>query len=189
MSVLLNHPEVLRKAKLEIDSKVGHDRLIEEQDLRNLPYLQSIILETLRMFVPGPLGLPHEAATDCKIRGYDVPQGTILVVNAWAIHRDPEVWDEPNTFRPERFQGKEFETHRMMPFGLGRRACPGMGLGQRMVGLALGSLIQCFDWERVGSEKVDLTEGPGLTLPKLKPLEVMIKPRESMLKVLLQEEF
>ncbi|GER30928.1 cytochrome P450 [Striga asiatica] len=188
MALLLNHPQVLQKAQSELDSRVGPHRLLEEKDLPNLPYLHKIIHETFRMFPAGPLGVPREASADCKIGGYDVPRGTILLVNAWAIQRDPGVWAEPMRFRPERFAGTEVETQKLMPFGMGRRACPGAGLGWRMVGLGLGSLIQCFDWERVGAEEVDLAEGIGLTMPKLEPLEAVCIPREIMLKVLGENE-
>lgn len=184
MSLLLNHPDVLQKAKLELDSQVGHHRLLEEQDLPNLHYLQNIISETFRLFPAGPLGVPRESSADCRVGGYDIPRRTILLVNAWAIHRDPDVWDEPTRFKPERFEGREVETQKLMPFGMGRRACPGAGLGQRMVGLGLGSFIQCFEWERVGLGEIDFAEGVGLTMPKLKPLEAMCKPREIMLKAL-----
>ncbi|KAL0332292.1 UNVERIFIED_CONTAM: cytochrome [Sesamum calycinum] len=146
MSLLLNNPDVLQKAKLEIDSQVGHQRLVEEQDLPNLPFLHSIIFETFRLFPAGPLVVPRESSADCKVGGYDIPRGTMLLVNAWAIHRDPKVWPDPMSFKPERIDRREVETHRLMPFGLGRRACPGAGLGQRMVGLALASFIQCFEW-------------------------------------------
>lgn len=185
MSLLLNHQDVLQKAKLELDSQVGRHRLIEEQDLPNLHYLHSIILETFRMFPAGPLVVPRESSADCKIGGYDIPGGTIVLFNAWTIHRDPKVWDDPTRFKPERFEGrKEVEMQKLMPFGVGRRACPGSGLGHRMVGLALGALIQCFDWERVSSEEVDLSEGAGLTMPKLNPLEAIYTPRQHMVKVL-----
>ncbi|GFQ07476.1 cytochrome p450 81f1 [Phtheirospermum japonicum] len=184
MSLLLNHPQVLEKAKLELDSQVGGRRFLEEQDLPNLHHLRNIISETFRMFPAGPLGVPRESSADCKVGGYDVPRGTILLVNAWAIHRDPRVWDEPTSFKPERFEGREVETQMLMPFGMGRRACPGSALGQRMVGLGLGSLIQCFDWKRVSLDEIDLAEGVGLTMPKLKPLEAMCRPRDIMLKVL-----
>ncbi|XP_022895387.1 cytochrome P450 81E8-like [Olea europaea var. sylvestris] len=183
MSLLLNHPNVLQKASDELNTHISLNGLISEQDLSNLPYLKNIILETFRMFPAGPLLLPHESSADCKVQGYDVPRGTILLVNSWAIHRDPKVWDDPTSFRPERFEGKEVETHKLMPFGMGRRACPGSGLGQRMVGLALGSLIQCFEWKKVSGEKVDLSEGIGLTMPKKQPLEVMCKPRAIVHKV------
>ncbi|KAK6125302.1 hypothetical protein DH2020_040964 [Rehmannia glutinosa] len=184
MSVLLNHPQLLQNAKLELDLQVGHQRLLREQDLANLNYLRYIILETFRMFPAGPLVVPRESSADCNVGGYHVPHGTMLLVNAWAIHRDPKVWDEPTRFKPERFEGREVEPQTLLTFGMGRKACPGAGLGHRLVGLALGSLIQCFDWERVGLEEIDLTEGVGLTMPKLKPLEAMCRPREIMFNVL-----
>ncbi|KAI3451972.1 hypothetical protein Pfo_008637 [Paulownia fortunei] len=183
ISLLLNHPHVLEKAREELETKVGLHILISEEDLSNLPYLHNIILETFRLFPAGPLLVPHESSEDCRVGGYDIPRGTILFVNAWAIHRDPEVWDEPMSFKPERFAGKEVEVHKLMPFGMGRRACPGAGLAHRVVGLALGSMIQCFEWEMVSLEDIDLAEGIRLTMPKSKPLEVMCKPREIMYKV------
>ncbi|KAK6125303.1 hypothetical protein DH2020_040951 [Rehmannia glutinosa] len=184
MSVLLNHPQILQKAKVELDSQVGDHRMLEERDLPNLRYLRNIILEASRIYPAGGLTLPREASTDCKVGGFDIPRGTMLVVNAWAIQRDPEVWDEPMRFKPERFEGRDVEPQTLMTFGMGRRACPGAGMAQRVVGLVLGSLIHCFDWGRVNLEEIDLAEGVGLTNPKLKPLEAMCKPREIMLKVL-----
>ncbi|XP_058186615.1 cytochrome P450 81Q32-like [Rhododendron vialii] len=184
MSFLVNHPQVLQKARAEVDAHVGLDRLIDEHDLQKLPYLQAIISETMRLCPPAPLLVPHMSSDDCTIGGYNIPRDTILMVNAWAIHRDSKVWDDPTSFKPERFEGREVEAHKLMPFGFGRRACPGAGLAQRVVGLALGSLIQCFQWERVGEDPVDLTEGSGLTMPKVEPLETMCKARDIMKKVL-----
>ncbi|KAL8044562.1 hypothetical protein ABFX02_08G053300 [Erythranthe guttata] len=179
MSALLNHPEKMERARAEVDTVVGKDRLINESDIQNLPYLQSIISETLRLFPAAPLLVPHEASADCKVSGYDIPRGTILLVNAWAIHRDPTVWDDATSFKPERFEGGgEAGTPKLMPFGMGRRSCPGMGLANRVMGLGLGSLIQCFEWERVDGALVDLTEGRGLSMPKLTPLEAMCKARD-----------
>ncbi|XP_073121567.1 cytochrome P450 81Q32-like [Henckelia pumila] len=187
MALLVNHPHVLEKARKELDSHVGLHRLINEEDLSNLPYLRNIISETFRLFPVAPLLLPHQPSKDCVVGGYDIPRGTMLFVNAWAIHRDSNVWDEPNVFDPDRFEGKsQVETHKLMPFGMGRRACPGSGLGQRIVGLALGSLIQCFDWERTTVEEVEMDEGIGLTMPKLVPLEVMCRSREAMYEVIQQ---
>ncbi|KAL3526829.1 hypothetical protein ACH5RR_011485 [Cinchona calisaya] len=183
LSLLLNHPEVLEKAKVEIEAQVGSDRLIDEHDLSNLPYLHNIILETLRLFPAAPMLVPHESSADCKIGGYNIPRGTILLVNAWAIHRDPNVWNDPTSFKPERFEGIEVEPSKLMPFGMGRRSCPGSGLAQRVVGLTLGSLIQSFDWKRISEEKIDLAEGKGLTMPKVKPLEAMCKARNIIDKV------
>ncbi|CAK9154814.1 unnamed protein product [Ilex paraguariensis] len=186
MSLLLNHPDVLKKARFELDNYASQDRLIDEPDLSKLPYLQSIVNETLRMFPPVPLLSPHESSADSTIGGYFIPRNTMLLVNAWAIHKDPQVWGDPQNFRPERFEDEdgEGEAHMLIPFGLGRRSCPGAGLANRVVGLALGALIQCFEWERVSEELEDMSEGTGLIMPKAKPLETMCRARERMISVL-----
>ncbi|RVW57449.1 cytochrome P450 81Q32 [Vitis vinifera] len=178
MTLLLNHPDVLEKAKAELDMHVGKDRLIEESDLPKLRYLRSIISETLRVFPVAPLLLPHMSSDDCQIGGFDIPRGTLLLVNVWALHRDPQVWEDPTSFKPERFENGERENYKLVPFGIGRRACPGAGLAQRVVGLALGSLIQCYDWKKISNTAIDTIEGKGLTMPKLQPLEAMCKARE-----------
>ncbi|KAK3412021.1 hypothetical protein EUGRSUZ_I00773 [Eucalyptus grandis] len=185
MTNLLNNPEKLEKARNEIDSVIGHDRLVEESDVSNLPYLQCIILETLRLNTTVPLLVPHASSADCTIGGYFVPRDTIVLVNAWAIHRDREVWEDPLSFKPERFEGNGGEKQRklMLPFGLGRRACPGAPLAQRVMGWTLSLLIQGFDWKRVSEEKIDMTEGPGTTMPKVVPLELMCKVRPRMEKL------
>ncbi|XP_059428369.1 cytochrome P450 81Q32-like [Corylus avellana] len=175
MSNLLNHPDVLKKARAELDSQIGEENLMDEPDVPKLRYLQSIISETLRLYPAAPLLVPHMSSDDCTIRGYDVPRNTILLVNAWAMHRDPKVWDNATNFKPERFKCDEADPHKLMPFGLGRRVCPGAGLAQRTVGLALGSLIQCFEWERVGEEEIDMAEGTGITMPKAVALEALCK--------------
>lgn len=180
MSALLNHPEVLKKARDEIGTNIGKDRLVEESDISKLPYLQHIISETFRLHPAFPLLSPHFSSKDCTIGGYNVPQGTILLVNAWAIHRDPQLWSDPEQFKPERFE-KEGEAEKVIPFGLGRRACPGAGLGQRTVSLTLGLLIQCFEWKRMSEQEIDMTEGKGVTMPKLIPLEAMCKARPNII--------
>ncbi|CBI19439.3 unnamed protein product, partial [Vitis vinifera] len=167
LSLLLNNPKVLKKAHQEIDDRLGHDRLIEELDLAQLPYLRSIIKETLRMYPAGPLLVPHESSKECSVGGFRIPQGTMLLVNLWAIQRDRD--------------GFKF-----VPFGSGRRGCPGEALAIRIVGLALGSLIQCFDWERVDEQMVDMTEGGGLTLPKAQPLLAKCRPRPTMVNLFSQ---
>ncbi|KAF4396578.1 hypothetical protein G4B88_028892 [Cannabis sativa] len=153
MANLLNYPHVLKKVKDEIDSQIG------------------------------PLLVPHYSSNDCTISRYDVPHGTILLVNAWATHRDPKLWKDADSFIPERFENinsENNEGYKLMPFGLGRRACPGKSLAQRMMGLTLGSLIQCFDWKRIDDNEIDMVEGKGLTMPKAVPLEAMCKPRPIM---------
>jgi len=180
MSLLLNHPEALNKAQAEIDAAVGTSRLVTADDLSRLPYLQCIIHETLRLYPAAPLLAPHESSADCKVAGYDVPRGTMLLVNAYAIHRDPAAWEDPAEFRPERFEDGKAEGRLLMPFGMGRRKCPGETLALRTVGLVLGTLIQCFDWDRVDGAVVDMTESSGLTIPMAVPLEAMCRPRAAM---------
>ncbi|XAR61935.1 hypothetical protein NMG60_11016490 [Bertholletia excelsa] len=190
MSLLLNNPEALSKARSEIDNNTEKGRLLEDSDLPKLPYLRFVINETLRLFPVAPLLLPHFSSEDCTVEGFDIPRGTMLFVNAWAIHRDPKLWDEPTLFRPERFEGVELggkEGFKFLPFGMGRRACPGAGLAMRTVGLALGVLIQCFEWERMGPELVDLEESSGgLLMNKARPLEAICRPRSSMISLLSQ---
>ncbi|CAA7051930.1 unnamed protein product [Microthlaspi erraticum] len=184
MSNLLNHPEVLKKAKTEIEDQIGLDRLIEEQDTVKLPYLQNIVSETLRLCPVAPMLLPHLASEDCTVAGYDVPRGTVILVNAWAIHRDPNLWEESEKFKPERFE-KQGEDEKLMSFGMGRRSCPGSGLAQRLVTLALGSLVQCFEWERVGEEYVDMRESKkGFIMRNATPLQAMCRARPIVHKIL-----
>ncbi|BAU00255.1 hypothetical protein LR48_Vigan06g029300 [Vigna angularis] len=183
MSNLLNKPEILEKLRIEIDTEVGEERFIEEADVTKLPYLQNVISETLRLHPPLPMFLPHLSSEDCNVGGYDVPRNTMLMVNAWAIHRDPKLWADPTSFKPERFQNDPVAAHKLMPFGLGRRACPGVGMAQRTMGLTLGLLIQCFEWKRVGEEEIDLTEGRGTIVAKAIPLEARCKARPIVSKI------
>ena len=183
MSLLLNHPNLLEKATAEIDERVGQERMIDETDLTNLPYLQNIINETLRLYPPGPLLLPHMSSEDCEIGGYHIPKQTMVMVNAWAIQRDPKIWNDPTSFQPERFEEGKAESYKLLPFGVGRRACPGASMANRLIGMSLGSLIQCYRWERVGGDEVDMTEAEGLTMPKMMPLEAICKPRDLFKKV------
>ncbi|KAI7732041.1 hypothetical protein M8C21_008245, partial [Ambrosia artemisiifolia] len=178
LSLLLNHPQVLRKAQNEMDRKIGKERLVDESDMVNLPYLRGIINETLRLYPTVPLLVPHESSQDCIIEGYNVPCGTMLLVNQWAIHHDPKLWTDPERFNPDRFEGLEGtrDGFKLMPFGSGRRGCLGEGLAVRMIGLTLGLLIQCFDWEQSSDKMVDMKEGLGVTMPKAEPLVALCKP-------------
>ncbi|CAH9125297.1 unnamed protein product [Cuscuta epithymum] len=183
LSLLLNHQQVLKKAQKEIDDHVGHARLIEESDMAKLPYLNCIMKESMRMYPPAPLAIPHESSEECTIAGYCIPKGTMLLLNLYFIQRDPKYWDEPERFKPERFEGLEGVTgakdhgYKWMPFGSGRRRCPGETLAWRVIGFSLASVIQCFDWERFEGELVDMSEGIGLTLPKALPLIAKCKAR------------
>lgn len=183
LSNLLNHPDVLKKAREELDSThIGQDRLLNESDLPNLPYLKNIILETLRLYPPAPLLIPHVSSDDITIGGFNIPRGTIVMVNSWAMQRDPRLWNDATCFKPERFD-KEGEEKKLLAFGLGRRACPGEGLAMHSVAFTLGSLIQCFDWKRVTEEEIDMREKNWFTLSRMVPLKAVCKPRPLVNKV------
>ncbi|CAI0431689.1 unnamed protein product [Linum tenue] len=185
---LIRHPNILAQLQTELDSVVGPDRLVSEQDIPNLPYLQAVIKETFRLHPSTPLSLPRLAAQSCEINGYHIPKGATLLVNVWAIARDPEVWSDPLRFDPGRFlpggdkpgvdvKGSDFE---LIPFGAGRRICAGMSLGLRMVQLMTAVLVHAFDWELadgVVPEKLNMDEAYGLTLQRAVPLSVHPKPR------------
>eukprot|EP00262_Sarcandra_glabra_P008222 TRINITY_DN21552_c0_g1_i1.p1 TRINITY_DN21552_c0_g1~~TRINITY_DN21552_c0_g1_i1.p1 ORF type:complete len:515 (+),score=34.18 TRINITY_DN21552_c0_g1_i1:98-1642(+) len=182
-SLLLSNTSVLKKAQAELDAQVGRDRRVEKSDIGKLVYLHAIVKETLRLYPAGPLLLPHEATEDCEVGGYTVKAGTALLVNAWKIHRDPNVYSDPNAFRPERFLeqnidldvwGKQFE---LIPFGSGRRSCVGASMAMQVMLLSLAHLLHSFDWAAPPDAPVDLTEGLSLNLPKLNPLNALVTPR------------
>jgi cytochrome P450 len=187
MALLLNNPDVMEKATEELDDVVGNSRLLEERDLACLPYLRCIITETLRMYPITPHLTPHQASCDCIVAGgkYVIPRGAMVMFDVYSMQRDPAVWGDPNRFRPERFSvGKDIaganEKQLMIPFGMGRRKCPGEGLAWKTVGVVLGVMIQCFRWERAQKEKVDMSEGSGFTMPMAVPLVAVCRPREEM---------
>lgn len=183
LSLLLNHPNVLKKAQEELDFHIGKERKVNLSEVKNLLYLQAVIKETLRLYPAAPLTFQHESMADCVVGGYHVPPGTHLVVNLWKIHRDPRVWSDPHEFRPERFltthkdvdpRGQHFE---FIPFGSGRRMCPGISFALQSVQLILASLLQSFEISTQFDEAVDMTEDFGLTSIKATPLEVLLTPR------------
>lgn len=185
ISLLLNNPNVLKKAREELDLHVGSQRQVKDSDIKNLVYLQAIIKETLRLYPAGPLLGPREALEDCTVAGYNVPAGTRLIVNIWKLQRDPSVWPNPSAFQPERFlsshahvdvRGQQFE---LMPFGSGRRSCPGVSFALQLLHLTFARLLHAFDLATPLGEPVDMSESPGLTIPKATPLEVLLSPRLS----------
>ncbi|PIA48146.1 hypothetical protein AQUCO_01400612v1 [Aquilegia coerulea] len=183
LSLLLNNRHTLKKVQDEIDDHVGKDRCTEESDVHKLVYLQAIIKESFRLYPPVPLSVPHEAIEDCTVSGYYIPAGTRLIANVSKIHRDPRVWPNPSEFQPERFlasqadvdvRGQHFE---LIPFGSGRRSCPGTSFALQTVHLALARLLQGFEFQTPQEAPVDMTENPGITNLKTTPLDVLITPR------------
>ncbi|XP_009362819.2 geraniol 8-hydroxylase-like [Pyrus x bretschneideri] len=183
MAELLHNPEVLSKAQLELEQVIGKGNPIEESDIARLPYLQSIVKETFRLHPAVPLLLPRKAGADVEIEGYTVTKGAQVLVNTWAIGRDTNLWDEPNSFKPERFWGSEVDVRgrnfELIPFGGGRRICPGLPLAMRMLHLMLGSLIHLFDWklpDGVTPKNMNMDDKVGLTLEMSQPLRAIPIP-------------
>ncbi|XP_057732779.1 geraniol 8-hydroxylase-like [Arachis stenosperma] len=181
MSELVRNPQVMEKAKEELGEIVGNNGSVpvEESDISKLPYLQAVIKETLRLHPPVPFLLPRKAEIDVDIGGYTIPKDAQVMVNVWNIGRDPSLWDNPTLFSPERFIGSDIDVKgtnfELVPFGAGRRICPGLQLANRMLYLMLGSLINSFDWKLqhgMRLEDIDMTEKFGITLQKAQPLKV-----------------
>ncbi|KAK7405765.1 hypothetical protein VNO78_07374 [Psophocarpus tetragonolobus] len=164
----------------ELWEVVGKGNPVEETDIARLPYLNAVIKETFRVHPPVPLLLPRKAETDVEIGGYTIPKDAQVLVHAWVIGRDPEKWDSPNVFLPERFldteidiKGHHFE---LIPFGSGRRICPGLPLAIRMLPLMLGSLVNCFHWkleEGIKLDDLDKEDEYGITLEKSQPVRIV----------------
>ncbi|KAM0935063.1 putative geraniol 8-hydroxylase [Dioscorea sansibarensis] len=180
MAELLRHPEVMAKVRAEILEVIGSEKEMEESDIGKLRYLQAVVKETLRMHPPAPFHLPRMAESDVELGEYTVPKGAHILVNLWAIGRDDRVWPEAQVFKPERFldneidfRGRDFE---FTPFGAGRRMCPGIPLGYRMVHLMLASLLQRFEWrlpDGMESETLDMSEAFGILLCMASHLQVI----------------
>lgn len=184
MSELLRNPQTMEKAKAEISKVVGSEKKFEESDIDNLPYLQAVVKETFRLHPPVPFLIPRKAAQDTKFMGYDIPKGTQVFVNIWAIGRDPDCWEDPLVFKPERFLGSKIDVKgqhfELIPFGAGRRICVGLPLGHRMTHFVLGSLLHEFEWEveqSVDPKVMDMRDRVGTTLRKLQPLKAIPRKR------------
>ncbi|KAB1221264.1 Cytochrome P450 76A2 [Morella rubra] len=184
MAELLHNPETLKKVQAELRSVISPNKKLEEKDFENLPYLIAVVKETLRLHPPLPVLVPHVSMDSCNMRGYYIPKDTQVIVNVWAIGRDPNTWDEPSVFKPERFlqpnmadfKGQHFE---FLPFGSGRRMCPAMPLASRVLPLALGSLLHSFDWilaDGLKPEEMDMTERMGIALRKAVSLKAIPIP-------------
>eukprot|EP01018_Ginkgo_biloba_P040222 Gb_16073 [translate_table: standard] len=184
MSEVLKNPSLTKKLQEELERVVGHDRKLEECDLPRLQYLEAVVKETMRLHPPVPLLLPHESSESCTVSGYELPRKTRVLINAWAIARDPKLWDDAEIFKPDRFVGSSIDVRgqdlELIPFGSGRRGCPGMQLGITVVQLALAQLLHCFDWklpDGMDGQDLDMTEEFGLTTPRASDLIAVPTPR------------
>ncbi|MFS7910915.1 putative cytochrome P450 [Helianthus anomalus] len=183
ISELIRHPRVMKKLQKEV-KEIAHGKpIITEDDLAKMKYLQAVLKEALRLHTPLPLLISRESTQDVKLMGYDISAGTQVIVNAWAIGRDPTRWVEPERFHPERFlnnpidyKGLNFE---FIPFGAGRRGCPAIQFAIVVNELALANLVYKYDFalpEEVNGEELDMTEITGLTLHRKSPLLVVATP-------------
>lgn len=168
LSEVIKHPEVMKKVQQELADVVGMDKMVEESHLPKLKYLDYIIRESMRLHPVVPL-LIRESMEDCEVDGYHIPNKTRVLLNVWAIGRDPDAWSDPEMFSPERFvesnvdvRGRDFQ---LIPFGTGRRGCPGLQLGLTIVQLLVAQLVHCFNWELPNGmlpEHLDMVESFGM---------------------------
>ena len=179
MTELLRNPTIMTNLQTEVRGIVKDGHIITDEDLGKMQYLKAVIRETLRLHTPIPL-LGRVSREDITVMGYEIPANTLVITNIWAIGRDPASWDEPEMFRPERFlnsmldfKGLDFK---YIPFGYGRRGCPGTALGIASVELVLANLVHKFDWKLpMGAkcEDLDVMEEAGVTVHRKHPLMVV----------------
>ena len=170
---LIHNPVAQQRLHQELDQVIGSDRLPELEDKKNLPYLEATITETLRLSSIGPLSVPHKSTVDTTLQGYSIPKGTTVLTNLWSLHHDPEIWDDPDAFRPERFLDEEGnfvppKADRFLPFSAGRRVCLGESLARIELFLVLARLLHSFKFENPTS----------CDLPSLEPVTgLVLMPR------------
>ncbi|XP_059643363.1 cytochrome P450 71A1-like [Cornus florida] len=180
MAELVKQPTLLKKAQEEIRRVVGKKCKVGEEDINQMDYLKCVIKESLRLHAPAPFLNPRESSTSVKLAGYDIPPKTRVFINAWAIQRDPKLWDKPEEFVPERFVNNpiDFKGHdfQFIPFGAGKRGCPGTLFGVTEVEYVLANLLYWFNWELpsgASKEDLDMSEAYGLVVHKKTPLQLV----------------
>ncbi|XP_060180430.1 5-OH-xanthotoxin synthase-like [Lycium barbarum] len=182
MTALMKNPKVMKKVQEEIRTSIGNKGIVNEDDIQNMSYLKAVIKETFRLYPPVPLLVPRVSMDKSTLEGYEIQPGTIIHVNSWAIARDPEIWENPEEFIPERFLNNDIDfkgqDYELIPFGAGRRGCPGITLGVASTELALSNLLYAFDWELpcgMKKEDIDTNVRPGITMHKKNELFLIPK--------------
>ncbi|XVE94598.1 hypothetical protein REPUB_Repub02eG0022300 [Reevesia pubescens] len=185
MTFLMKNPRCMKKIQEEVRNLTGKKGFVNEDDLHGLTYLKAVIKETLRLQPIAPLLVPRETLRKCNIEGYEIPAKTLVYVSAWAVGRDPEAWENPEEFCPERFIGSSIDykglDFELIPFGAGRRGCPGIHMGVATLELALVNLLHKFDWEMpigMNHEDLDFDVIPGVTTHKKNALRLMARIRK-----------
>uniref|UniRef100_A0ACD5TGK0 Uncharacterized protein n=1 Tax=Avena sativa TaxID=4498 RepID=A0ACD5TGK0_AVESA len=187
LAALMRRPHLMRKLQDEVRSVVPRGQeIVTGDDINKMIYLRAVIKESLRLHPVAPFLAPHLAMADCSIDGYMVPAGTRVLINVWAIGRDPASWEDSEEFIPERFAEGGSDVHvnfkgndfQYLPFGAGRRTCPGVNLGIANVELMLANLMYHFEWEPpLGVERkdIDMTEVFGITVRRKEKLLLIPK--------------
>nr|XP_017234307.1 PREDICTED: geraniol 8-hydroxylase-like [Daucus carota subsp. sativus] len=183
MTELILHPDKMTKLRNEISESVRLKGRIQESELLKLPYLQAIVKETMRLHLAVPFLFPHKTETNVNLNSYEIPKNTPVLVNAWAIARDPTSWEDTTSFKPERFLDSEVDFKgqhfSFLPFGSGRRICPGIPLAHRVVSLMIASLVYHFEWKLphgMKPQELDMNQTYGLTLVRAVPLVTVPVP-------------
>ncbi|KFK30757.1 hypothetical protein AALP_AA6G022600 [Arabis alpina] len=180
MTELIRHPETMKKLQEDIRKHSKHNSYVSEEEVENMTYLKAVIKEVLRIHPPGPILIPRELSEDVKLKGYDIAAGTQVIINAWSIQRDTTTWGlDAEKFKPERhfnapldFQGQNFM---YIPFGSGRRLCPGIGFSMALAQVTLANLVNRFKWKVEArplgdDDQYNLAETAGLDVTRKFPL-------------------
>ncbi|KAH6795333.1 hypothetical protein C2S51_036319 [Perilla frutescens var. frutescens] len=180
---LMRYPHVIEKAKEELDRVIGRNRWAEEDDFSQLPYINAIMMETMRLHPVTPLVPPHYAIDDCKVAGYHISKGTTVIINIFSLGRDPNTWDSPEEFLPERFMGKDVDitgsNFALLPFSSGRRICVGHKLAIKVVGTTLANLLHGFDLKLVEGmmpQDICMDEVYGIAVHPKHPFPIIMEP-------------
>ncbi|CAL5066371.1 unnamed protein product [Urochloa decumbens] len=184
LAELLRHPEIMSKVRAELQEVLGEKEHPDESDVDKLPYLRTVAMEIMRLHPPSPLMMPHVAmAEGAEVGGYPVPKGTKVIINVWAVMRDPASWEKPDEFVPERFQGKGLDFRGgdtvFLPFGAGRRLCPGLPMAAKSVMMILASLLHEFEWSLPDGMQpcdVDLREKFTTSINMVTPIKAVPRP-------------
>ncbi|CAL1375634.1 unnamed protein product [Linum trigynum] len=191
MAQLVKHPDAMSKVYKELNEIVGQNDVVEESHLPHLTYLEAVIKETLRIHPALPFLAPRCPSKTCELGGYTIPKGTIVYLNAYALHTDPQLWEDPLEFKPDRFLGVEDDTKfdfqgnnfQFLSFGSGRRVCPGQPLAVNTLKYVLATLLHSFDWKLPAGTELELEDKFGIVIKKMNPLVLVPTPRLSSLEL------
>jgi coumaroylquinate(coumaroylshikimate) 3'-monooxygenase len=184
LSEIIRQPKIMKRAHEELDTVVGRTRPVLTSDLPNLLYLQAIIKETLHLHPIFPFGIPHSNGEDVQLLNYKIPANTTVLINLWAMGRDPKIWKKPLEFNPDRFSNSNINVggsnYNLLPFGSGRRQCPGLHLAQLMLEYSIATLLHVFEWfpqPSIKLEDMNMMETSGFACSKVEQLVALAKPR------------